>query len=184
MKNKGLVLYARKREGKTNYKKRLILLKSRKPRLVIRKTNQQIIAQIVEYLPDGDKVLVATSSLALKKLGWNYSCKNIPAAYLTGLLLGKKAKDKKINEAIVDFGLQTIIPSSKIYAVVQGVKDSGIDVPVDEKVLPKKERIEGKHIISSFSKEHTGLQFSAYKKNKIEMSKLSHDMESLKKKIM
>ena len=184
MKNNKLVLYRRKREGRTNYKKRLILLKSRMPRLVIRKTNNQVIAQIVEYSPDGDKVLVATSSLALKKLGWNYSCKNMPACYLAGFLLGKKAKDKKVSGAIVDFGLQSNIPGSKLYAVVKGAKDSGLDIPADEKVLPKNERLSGEHISSYYSKGAGDAQFSSYRKENVDPAKLAHDIDALKKKIV
>ena len=41
------VLYRRKREKKTNYAKRLTLLLSRKARLVVRFTNQRVIAQLV-----------------------------------------------------------------------------------------------------------------------------------------
>ena len=85
------VLYRRKRELKTNYNKRLKLLTSRKPRVVVRFTNQKIVSQIVEFLPQGDFVKVAVSSEMLKKHGWKASGKNVPAAYLTGLLLGKKA---------------------------------------------------------------------------------------------
>lgn len=184
MKNNKLVLYRRKREGRTNYKKRLILLKSRMPRLVIRKTNNQVIAQIVEYFPDGDKILVATSSSALKKLGWNYSCKNMPACYLAGFLLGKKAHDKKISGAIVDFGLQSNIPGSKLYAVVKGAKDSGLDIPADENVLPKKERLSGEHISTYYSKGAGNAQFSGYRKDNVDPAKLAHDIEALKKKIL
>ena len=54
--------YKRKREGKTNYKKRLKLLQSRTTRLVIRKSNKHIIAQLTNYYPDGDKVVVGVNS--------------------------------------------------------------------------------------------------------------------------
>ncbi|MBT3583115.1 50S ribosomal protein L18, partial [Candidatus Woesearchaeota archaeon] len=40
------VKFRRRRAGKTNYHNRLALLLSRKPRLVIRKTNKYIICQI------------------------------------------------------------------------------------------------------------------------------------------
>jgi len=184
MKNNKLVLYRRKREGRTNYKKRLTLLKGRKPRLVIRKTNNQVIAQIVDYSPEGDKILVATASSALKKLGWNYSCKNMPACYLAGFLLGKKAKDKKVNEAIVDFGLQSNIAGSKLYAVVQGAKDAGLEIPVGEGVLPTKERIIGAHISSYYSKGAGDAQFSKYRKENVDPAKLAQDIENLKKKMV
>ena len=37
----------RRREGKTDYKARLAMLKSEKPRLVIRKSNRYLVVQIV-----------------------------------------------------------------------------------------------------------------------------------------
>ncbi len=52
---KRTVPHRRKREAKTNYKKRLALLKSGEYRLVLRKTTNTMIAQIVEYHVDGDK---------------------------------------------------------------------------------------------------------------------------------
>jgi len=139
------VKYRRKREGKTNYKKRLKLLISRKPRLVVRKTNTQIITQIIQYDANGDKIIVGFNSTNLKKLGWKHSCKNIPAAYLAGLIIGKKAQEKNIKEAILDLGLQTPISGSKLYATLQGAVDSGLKVPCSEEIFPNKERLEGQH---------------------------------------
>ena len=48
--------FRRKRKGKTNYKKRLKLLLSNKPRLVIRPFIKNIIAQIVEYHPNSIRI--------------------------------------------------------------------------------------------------------------------------------
>jgi large subunit ribosomal protein L18 len=155
--------YRRKREGKTNYKKRLILLQSRKPRLVIRRTNTQILTQIVKYAPDGDKVVVGFDSKNLKKMGWKYSAKNLLAAYLAGLTIGKKAKEKGVKEAIVDLGLQTPVAGSRLYATLKGAVDAGLIIPCSEEVFPKKERLEGQHI----KKE----------------SNMKKDFEDLKKKI-
>ena len=53
------VPFRRRREGKTDYRKRLKLLLSRKPRLVVRKSLNNIIAQIVEYDEKGDRVVVS-----------------------------------------------------------------------------------------------------------------------------
>ena len=80
------VEYRRKRKGKTNYKKRLNLLLSRKSRLVIRKTLTSTIAQIVNYDENGDKTIISANSSELKKLGWKMNTSNIPSAYLTGML--------------------------------------------------------------------------------------------------
>ena len=101
MKQKKVTLYRRKREGRTNYKKRLSLLKNKKPRLIIRKTNNQIILQIADYALEGDKIICGVNSNVLKKQGWKYSSKSLPACYLAGLLLGKKALAKKINHALL-----------------------------------------------------------------------------------
>jgi len=65
-----VIAFRRKREGKTDYKQRLRLVASDKPRLVIRRSNLHIITQIVEFHPDGDKVLITTTSKELQKFGW------------------------------------------------------------------------------------------------------------------
>ncbi|MBW2991146.1 50S ribosomal protein L18 [Candidatus Woesearchaeota archaeon] len=184
MKRKKTVLYYRKRTGKTNYKKRLALLKSKKPRLIIRKTNKQIIIQIAEYTPAGDKMLCGVNSNILKKAGWKYSCNNLSACYLAGLFLGKKALAKKVGEAILDSGLQTMVPGSRIYAALKGVVDAGVKIPCSEKAFPLQERLSGKHITSFFSANKNPAQFSDYKKRKADPAKLQQDFEVYKKKII
>ena len=125
------VRYKRKREGRTNYKKRLALLKSDKPRLVIRKSNTNIILQMVEYQPDGDKILVSFVSTKLDSYGWKFSKKSTPAAYLSGLAIGKLALAKGIKDVIVDLGLQTLSKVSKLFAAIQGAFYSGLILNVD-----------------------------------------------------
>lgn len=146
------VPYRRKREGKTNYRKRLELLKGRKERLVIRKTNKHLIMQLVAYEPDGDKVHAGVSSKKLEKLGWKHSSSNLPAAYLTGLLLAKEAQKKKITAAILDLGLQTPIKGSRLYAALKGAIDGGLDIPASEDVFPAEERLNGAHISEDVKK--------------------------------
>jgi len=107
--------YRRKAEGKTDYRRRLKLLISGIPRLVIRRTNKNMIVQVVEYSDDGDHVLLTANSSELKKLGWKHATANLPAAYLTGMLAAKKAKEKKVKKAIVDLGLQPK-SCSRLYA--------------------------------------------------------------------
>ncbi len=136
----------RKREGKTDFKKRLHLLLAKKPRLVIRTTNQSIIAQIIDFKPKGDIVLAGVSSTALKKKGWTYSFKNLPAAYLTGYLIGKKAIEKDIQEAILDSGFKSPIKGNKIYACLKGAIDAGLKIPHSPEIFPSEERISGQHI--------------------------------------
>lgn len=146
MKAKYTVPHKRKRQGKTNYKKRLELLKGRKHRLVLRKTNTQVIAQVVEYVPKGDKVLLTISAQELKKEGWKHSTKNASAAYLIGSLAAKKAKELKVTEALLDLGLHTPRRGITLYAALKGAQDTGLKIPSSQDVYPSEERISGAHV--------------------------------------
>ncbi len=141
----------RRRQGKTDYRARLRILSSGKPRLVVRKSNLYIIAQIVNSKEAQDSVVCAVNSKVLNKYGWNFSKKNLPASYLTGFLLVKKYKSKmqkmeKEQGAILDLGLYRNTRGSKIYACLKGALDAGLKIPHSEEILPKEERIKGKHI--------------------------------------
>lgn len=146
MKKGYVVKHRRRREKKTNYRKRLALLKSGKVRVVVRKSVKHMRVQFVKYDEKGDKTIVQTFSKELAKYGWNHYCGNVPAAYLTGLLAGLKAKKSGIKEGILDIGLQTSTKGSRIYAALKGVLDAGIHVPHSEEILPSEDRIYGKHI--------------------------------------
>lgn len=138
--------FKRKVQGKTDYSKRLRLLESGKPRLVVRRSLSCIQAQIVSYEKSGDKTLASANSRSLKKLGWNFSCDNTPAAYLVGFAIGKVALQNKIPEAILDSGLYRSTKGNRVYAVVKGARDAGLNVPADEGILPSDERVSGKHV--------------------------------------
>jgi len=144
--------FKRRKLGKTDYKKRLGLLLSKKPRLVVRKSLKYIRVQIVEFAKEGDKTLASASSKELKKFGWKFAFDNLPAAYLTGLLIGKKSLEKGIKEAVLDLGLYPSTKGSRIYVVVKGAKDAGLKVPVSEEVLPSEERTKGLHIANYLEK--------------------------------
>jgi len=139
----------RRKEKKTNYNRRLKLLLSKKPRLVVRKSLKYTYAQIIKYKKDADQTMVSCSSKDLLKFGWNRSCSNVPAAYLTGFLIGKKAVKNKIKSAVLDVGLQSCTKGGKIYAVLKGAIDAGLNIPKSEKteeMFPSEDRIKGKHI--------------------------------------
>lgn len=136
----------RRREGKTDFGRRKEFLKSGKKRLVIRKSNKKIRAQIIESNKEGDKTLVDVTSKELREYGWEGNFNNIPAAYLTGLLLGKKAKGKEIEECIPDLGMKKPTPNSRLYACMKGVIDASVAVPHSKRVFPSEDRIKGKHI--------------------------------------
>jgi len=145
---KGIQRTIRKRrlEGRTDYKARLYLLKSGKPRVIFRKTNRYLLAQIVVSEIAQDRVLVNVSTKDLIKYGWpeklSGSLKSLPAAYLMGYLLVKKSKD--IKKGVLDIGLLTHVPKSRIYAFVKGLKDAGFDIPCNDDVLPTEDLINKK----------------------------------------
>jgi len=138
--------YKRKRQGKTNYKKRLKLLMARKPRLCVRISLNSVKAQIIEYAPDGDKIICAADSRIIQKLGSKLSPSNTSTAYLVGLMAAKLAQKKGVKELILDIGFKKPIKGSKVYAVLKGAVDAGIKIPHSEEVLPTEDRINGKHI--------------------------------------
>lgn len=161
------VQHRRKRENKTNYYKRLNLLKSSKPRLVIRVKSASVLIQLIGFKSDGDEILVSGKSKDLKDLGWKHGLNNIPGCYLTGLIVGKKALANNIKETVVDFGFHTTVKGSRIYATLKGLIDAGVDVPADKEAFPSQERLSGKHISSHIQKS----------------SSIEKDFEAIKNKI-
>ncbi len=145
----------RKLERKTDYGKRLKLLKSNSPRLVFRKTNKYLIAQYIISKEAQDKVEIGLTSKKLKEFGWpetfEGSLKSIAAAYLTGLLIGKEIIKKKLETPIIDFGMMRVLDKNKGYAFLRGVGDAGIKIKYNEKQFPEEERITGKNMKEDFS---------------------------------
>ncbi|MBI4738216.1 50S ribosomal protein L18 [Candidatus Woesearchaeota archaeon] len=181
------VQYRRKRTGRTDYKRRLALLKSEQPRLVVRKSLKHITAQLVEYHPDGDRIVASANSHDLEKMGWKGYTANTSAAYLVGLLIGKRAVQKKIKNAVLDIGLAA--KGSKIFAAAKGAVDGGLDIPLDPVILPKDERIHGGHIVNyaaALKKDAAAYQrrFSHYSTAKLNPEDLTMHVEQLKKKII
>ncbi len=187
--NAGTLQLRRKKEGKTNYRKRLKMLMSSRLRLVIRRSLDNISAQIAEYHPEGDKVITCAHSIELKKFGWKQTGGNIPSAYLVGLLIGKKAKEKGIKEVIVDMGLHKPVKGSRIYALLKGALDSGLNVPCSPDILPNDERIKGIHIVKYASllmkdEEVYKKRFSSYIKNNLKPNEFDRYFDDVKKKIV
>lgn len=144
------VKFRRRREGKTNYYRRRRLLLSRKPRLVVRKTNTRTIVQVVNAQVTGDVTLASAISSELTNYGWNAGIGNLPAAYLTGLLAGRRALERGVTTAVLDLGLHPPIRGSKIYAALKGAVDAGLEIPHNPEILPSEDRLTGKHIIAAF----------------------------------
>jgi len=139
--------FRRRREGKTNYHRRLKLIISRRKRLVIRCSNKHTIVQVFDALVQGDKILAQSHSSQLEKqFTWVHNSGNMPSAYLTGYLCGLRAKKAKIQDVILDIGI--IVHNDRIKAAFKGFMDAGNEVPHDDKWFPDKleERLNGSHI--------------------------------------
>lgn len=171
------MIYKRKLKGKTDYKKRISLLKSKKLRLVIRKSLKNIWAQIIQFNSNGDKILLSAHSNELKKYGWKLSKRNIPSAYLTGLLVGTKAKQKDIKEAVLDIGFYRSIKGAIIYALLKGAIDAGLNIPHSKEIFPIEDRIKGKHIFDNYNKNKE--KFTKHKPENIQK-----EFEEVKSKIL
>jgi len=133
------VPFKRRRKGLTNYKKRLGLVISKKPRLVVRVSNKYINCQLIKYSSDGDVTLATLNSKKLSDYGFKGG-KNLQSAYLTGLACGLLGVNKGVKNAILDIGLKPSIKNSRIYACLKGVIDAGVKVPHGD-VLPSDEFI-------------------------------------------
>jgi large subunit ribosomal protein L18 len=141
------VPYRRRREGRTDYKRRLALLKSRQPRVVVRRSLTNVRVQFIGYTEQGDKVLASADGRELAKLGLQgTSGKSIPAAYLTGVLAGKRAKDAGLTQAVLDIGRNPPTKGGRVFAALAGVVEAGIEVPHGEDMLPEEDRLSGEHI--------------------------------------
>ena len=139
------VHFKRRRLGKTDYAKRLALLKSGQPRLVVRKTNRGLICHVVEYSEQGDRTTALTTSRELFKHGWTPK-RNTPTAYLTGLLAGVKAREKGVKEIVLDVGLHPATKGSIVFACLKGALDAGLQSDYGEEKMPSEDRIAGKHL--------------------------------------
>ena len=137
----------RRRENKTDYKARRLMLTSGIPRIVVRRTNKYFILQAVESVEAQDKVLATITSKDLLENGWDVnasgSLKSIPAGYLTGILMAKKLKGGKY---IMDLGMARTLSGSRVFAVVKGLIDGGLDISANKKVFPSEERLNGEHL--------------------------------------
>ena len=162
----------RRRSGKTDYQARKAMVISGRHRLVVRPSLKNVTAQIIIAKPIGDMTIASANSRELiKKYGWKAPAGNIPAAYLTGLLCGLKAKAANVNNAILDLGMVIPTKGNKVFAALHGVVDAGVEIPYSDDKLVK-ERTKGHHIanyaeeLGAESDEYKA-QFSKFLKQKI-----------------
>lgn len=180
----------RRREGKTNYKKRYIMVMSRKIRFVVRTSLNHVWVQVIKAEPQGDITIAAAHSRELvKKYGWQGGTSNLPVAYLVGLLAGYRAIEKGVYDAILDIGFAAPKKGAKVFAVLKGALDAGLHIPHDESILPSEDRIRGEHIasyakmLSENNPEKYQRQFSKYLQRGFVPEDLPNHFEEVANKI-
>lgn len=134
-----------------------------KYRLVVRITNKDIICQVAYSKIEGDKVIAAAYSHELPKYGIKVGLTNYAAAYCTGLLAARRLLTKlnlheiytgneDINgdeynvesvegspgafRCFLDIGLARTTTGARIFGVLKGAVDGGLDVPHSMKRFP------------------------------------------------
>lgn len=151
--------YARKRlvvQDKNKYN-------TPKYRLVVRISNKDITAQIVAAKIQGDVVICQANAHELPRFGVKLGLTNYAASYCTGLLLARRVlKQLKLDQiyegqkevdgeqfnvededekpgalrAYLDVGLARTSTGARIFGVMKGACDGGIDVPHSTKRFP------------------------------------------------
>ena len=147
--------FRRRREGRTDYYARGKLLLTEHPRMVVRRTNREIIIQLSVPDPAGDRTLVVAYSRDLAGYGYKGSRSNTPAAYLTGILFGARCRKAGYPSAVLDIGLARASPGARVFAALKGAVFAGLSVPHGTDVLPDDSRIRGEHI-ATFAPQRAG----------------------------
>jgi len=166
-----------------------------KNRLIVRISNKNVTAQIAYARIEGDMVISSAYAHELPKYGVNVGLTNYAACYCTGLLLARRTlamfnlADKyegqievdgemfavEDNEtgpgafrAHLDVGLARTTTGAKVFAVMKGVADGGIDVPHSEKRFPGYDP-ESKELNAGVLREHIfGQHVANYMKSLLE----------------
>lgn len=141
------VAFRRRRDGLTDYRQRLRLLKSGEPRAVVRFSNHRVVVAVTSYDPTGDRVVAAADSGELEALGFPAaSLSTTPASYLTGYLAGLRAKAAGAETAVLDAGLRAPTPGGRLLGALKGLLDAGVEIPHGKAAFPSADRMNGKHL--------------------------------------
>lgn len=173
------------RDDKTNYRKRAAILIGRHSFVTVKVSDQNVAAQVLKPTPTGDIVIASAHSRELEKQGWKGAHNNLPACYLTGMLLAKKALDKGVKNAVLYIGKDHF--TSRVAACMKGIVDGGVSMPVSEESLPEEERISGQHIADyagtlKENLEEYNSRFSAILKNGLSPEDYPSHFEEIKNK--
>jgi large subunit ribosomal protein L5e len=165
------VKYARRRSGQTDYyaRRRLIFQEKKKYntpkyRLVVRRTNRDVIAQVVYSRMDGDYVMASAYGHELVNYGVKAGFTNYAACYCTGLLLARRLLtslnladtykgiseingtdytvddeepgEKQPFRCFLDVGLAPTTTGARVFGVMKGAVDGGLSIPHNNKRFP------------------------------------------------
>jgi large subunit ribosomal protein L18 len=175
------------RQHKTNYRKRSAILIGRRPFITSKISNQNISAQTLKPTLTGDVVIASAHSRELIQYGWKGSMNNMPACYLTGLLLGRKSMEKGSANAVLYTGNDAF--TTRVAACLKGLVDSGLNIPVSKESLPDKDRVSGKHIaeyanLLKDNQEKYNSKFSALIKQGLRPEDYPRHFEEIRIKIL
>lgn len=184
------VQFRRKREGKTDYRHRLKLLRSGKLRLVVGVSLKHVSAQIVKVSSAGDVTLASAHSKQLDEFGWKNGTSNLPSAYLVGLLCGYRAIKSGVKETTFDIGMNHPTKGGKIFAVLKGAVDAGLQIPHSKEILPSDERISGSSIsqyaekLKNEDEKEYSSRFSSYLSLGLNPEQIPDHFNSVKQEII
>ena len=141
------VPFRRRREGRTDYRVRLRLLKGGGARAVVRISDRRVRVALVRFDPKGDRVVAAADSGELTAIDFpSASLSSTPAAYLTAYLAGLRAKSGGTEGAVLDTGLRHPTTGGRLSAALKGLLDAGLEVPHGEGGFPSSDRLNGTHL--------------------------------------
>ncbi len=141
------VHFRRRREGRTDYRVRLKLLKSGRPRAVVRLSARRVQVALVNFDPRGDRVVACADSGELGGIDFpKTSLSSTPAAYLTAYLAGLRAKASGAEAAVLDLGIRHPSAGGRLSAALKGLLDSGVEIPHGDEGFPSADRLAGSHL--------------------------------------
>jgi large subunit ribosomal protein L18 len=154
--------------------------------VTVKVSDQNVAAQVLKPALTGDVVIASAHSRELEKLGWKGGLNNLPACYLTGVIVAKKALEKGVKNAVLYIGKDHF--TSRVGACMKGIVDGGVSMPVSEESLPDQERITGQHIADyagalKENQEEYHSRFSAILKNGLSPEHYPSHFEEIKSKL-
>jgi len=146
--------------------------KTPKYRFVVRITNKDVICQIFSSDLTHDICLASAYSHELRRYGITLGLTNYAAAYATGLLLARRVNvkygladtyegnttidgndynvepggERAPFRALLDVGLHRTTTGNRVFGVLKGACDGGVDIPHKDRRFPGSKREEGEWV--------------------------------------